>query len=100
LQESGHDLSNLPLNITGEHMSGFIDLMYPGGKGILIGILFLLIIGLWVYLTIVLRSDKIDPESQDSPLDDLKRRYSRGEITREEFEKAKTAITKQGRHAS
>jgi len=53
-------------------------------------LLFLLFIGLVVYL--VMRGTKTTPDvyrKESTPLDILKRRYARGEITKEEYDRMK-----------
>ena len=60
-------------------------------------IFWLVILGLliWLIVSLVSRSQdrrEIPPQQQESPLDILKKRYARGEITKEEFEEKKKDI--------
>jgi len=65
-------------------------MMHYGYGGMFMGILFLIVIAVLVYFIIQALSSKGRPSMQnESPLDILKRRYAKGEITREEFEKMK-----------
>jgi putative membrane protein len=72
------------------NMNGWGHMMGFGYGGILMWIIFLIIIGVIIYL--VLRGTKSsnpfgsDSSSGETPLDILKKRYAKGEITREEFE--------------
>jgi len=64
-----------------------------GYGGIFMGILFMIIIAVLVYFIIQALSTKGRPQMQnENPLDILKRRYAKGEITREEYEKMKKDI--------
>jgi len=64
-----------------------------GYGGMFMGILFLIVIAVLVYFIIQALSSKGRPSMQnESPLDILKRRYAKGEITREEYEKMKKDI--------
>jgi len=47
-----------------------------------------------VYLVRLLTRDKEEKQQHASPLDILKKRYARGEITKEEFEKVKSDLKK------
>ena len=78
----------------GEHMRGWGHMMNFWYGGIFMWILFLIVIVVVVYF--ILQSTK--PKSYDSSfrktpretsIDILKRRYARGEITKEEFEQMK-----------
>jgi putative membrane protein len=53
----------------------------------------LIIFGI-VYLVKLLTTDKKGNILQDSPLDILKKRYAKGEITKEEYEKIKSDLEK------
>lgn len=69
-------------------MSGWGHMMNFGLGGIFMWIVFLIIVVAIVYL--IVQSNK--PRSYDSPfiespIDILKKRYAKGEITKEEFEK-------------
>lgn len=61
-----------------------------GYGGIIMWIIFLIIIGLVVYL--ILRNTGFkgfEISDRETPLDILKRRYAQGEITKEEFDNMK-----------
>lgn len=58
-----------------------------GYGGMFMWLIFLIIIGLLIYF-IVQNQKKMGPSSK-SPLDILKERYAKGEITKEEFDKMK-----------
>jgi putative membrane protein len=68
-------------------------MMYYGHGGFFMGVLFLILIAVVIY--ILVRISKPGPQSPlpslppETPLDILKKRYAKGEITREEFEKMK-----------
>ena len=66
------------------------------GGGMWFGWLFwIVIIGLVVYLVVRLTNQKTgnqNIQSNESPLDVLKKRYARGEITKEEFESMKNDL--------
>jgi len=66
------------------HMTGY------GFGGILMWIIFLIVIGVAVYLVVQATKSK-GPESpyKETPMEILKKRYAKGEITKEEFEKMK-----------
>jgi len=52
--------------------------------------------GLLVYLIrCILKPNRQENVARESPLEMLKRRYARGEITRDEYEQAQTEITEQ-----
>ena len=62
--------------------------MMPYGQGGFIAwFLLLIVIALVVY--VFMRTYNSQPGREDSPLEILKRRYARGEITREDFESMK-----------
>ena len=61
-----------------------------GYGGIFMWIIFLIVIGLLIYFIVQAQKTKDQtPTQNESPLDILKRRYAKGEITREEYEKMK-----------
>ncbi|MEJ2684041.1 MAG: SHOCT domain-containing protein [Candidatus Sulfobium sp.] len=53
----------------------------------------LIILGIVVFIKLIVRSGK-QGGGEESALDILRKRYARGEINREEFEKMKDDITK------
>jgi len=69
-----------------------------GGMGFGFGWIFwLVILGVivWLAVTLVNRSGGVRPfghEVHDAPLDVLRRRYARGEISKEEFREMKAAL--------
>lgn len=62
---------------------------YYGWGGIFMGCLFLILIGVAIYLLVKAVSGGGAKPSSETPLDILEKRYARGEITREEFTKMK-----------
>lgn len=63
---------------------------YGYGGGIFMWILFLIIIGLLVYFVIQATKTKGQTTTHnESPLDILKKRYAKGEITKEDFDRMK-----------
>ncbi len=61
-----------------------------GYGGMFMWIIFLIVIGLLIYFFVQSQNTKGKmPTENESPLDILKRRYAKGEITREEFDKMK-----------
>lgn len=50
-------------------------------------IVFIVVIGLMIYL--VARAVKVSDRSAETPLEILKKRYARGEITKEDFDRMK-----------
>jgi len=70
---------------------GWPDMMMGGWGGMFMGLLFLLFIGLIVYL--IVKSIKTSPREvsfkENTSLDILKKRYARGEINKEEYDRIK-----------
>ena len=61
-----------------------------GYGGIFMWIIFLIVIGLLIYFIVQAQKTKgHTPSQNESPLDTLKRRYAKGEIVREEYERMK-----------
>jgi putative membrane protein len=61
-----------------------------GYGGMFMWIIFLIVIGLLVYFIVQGQKTKGQtPTQNESPMDILKRRYAKGEITREEYERMK-----------
>ncbi len=61
-----------------------------GFGGIFMWIIFLIVIGVLIYFVVQAQKTKSQtPKQNDSPLDILKRRYAKGEIAKEEYERLK-----------
>jgi len=61
-----------------------------GYGGMFMWIIFLVVIGLLIYFIVKAQKTKGQmPTQRESPLDILKGRYAKGEITKEEFERMK-----------
>ncbi len=81
--------------------AGFYDGPGPGGwgrmmhygfgyGGIFMWIVFLIVIGLLIYFILQSQKTKGRPPAQgESPLDILKKRYAKGEISKEDFDRMK-----------
>jgi putative membrane protein len=66
-----------------------------GYGGMFMWITFLIVIGLLIYFIVQAQKTKGQtPTQSESPLDILKRRYAKGEIVKEEFERMKKDIEK------
>jgi len=64
-----------------------------GYGGMFMWIIFLIVIGLLIYFFVQSQNTKSKtPTESESPLDILKRRYAKGEITSEEYEKMKKEL--------
>ena len=62
------------------------------GWGWIIGVIVLVVV-IWVFIRAMNQTGKPDEPVKKSPLDILKDRYARGDISREEFEEKKRDIT-------
>ena len=61
-----------------------------GGNFMFMGLLFLVVIGILIYFFIqASKSGKAGGPSAETPLEILKKRYAKGEINKEEYEKIK-----------
>jgi putative membrane protein len=61
-----------------------------GGNSMFMGLLFLAVIGILIYFFIqASKSGKFSGSSTETPLEILKKRYAKGEIGKEEYEKIK-----------
>jgi putative membrane protein len=75
-------------------MGGWGHMMNYGYGGMFMWIIFLIIVGVAVYL--IIQNAKAKGESgtsQETPLDILKRRYAKGEITKEEYDRLKRDLS-------
>ena len=60
------------------------------GGGVFMWIIFLIVVGLLAYFIIEAIKSKSDTSSsRETPIEILKKRYAKGEITKEEFDKMK-----------
>ena len=72
------------------HMGGWGHMMDYGYGGILMWIIFLIVIGVAVYLIVqATKSKGLESPFRETPMEILKKRYAKSEITKEEFEKIK-----------
>jgi len=62
-----------------------------GYGGMFMWIIFLVVIGLLIYFVVQARNTK-GPTPVETPLDILKKRYAKGEITKEEFDRMKNDL--------
>ena len=70
------------------------SMLYFWSREVFIWAPVLVLAGLLFYLVVrVQRTNEHDQATADTPLDVLKRRYARGEITRDEFEEAEKKLT-------
>ena len=74
----------------GGHMMDWGHMDYGYG-GVIMWIILILIIGVIAYF--VIKGQKLIPkDGEETPLEILKKRYAKGEITKQEFEKMKKDI--------
>jgi putative membrane protein len=72
------------------YMGGNMHTMHFWGAGLLMWILLLVVIVLLIYFVIQsLKSNGSHRTFQETPLDILRKRYARGEITKEQFDQIK-----------
>ena len=79
-----------PNDMDGGHMNGYEHMMGPWGGGIVMWLLLLVLVIVLVYFLV--RSTGAGgsrPTPDETPLDILKKRYARGEITKEQFDEMK-----------
>ena len=68
-------------------------MMDYGYGGIFMWILIILVIAVVLYFILARpRSDSLPPTGQDTPLEILKKRYAKGEISKEEYEQMKREL--------
>ena len=94
-------ITSLLVSCTGE---GYYGRQGPGGwrpmmhygfgyGGMFMWIIFLIVIGLLIYFIVQAQKTKGQTSTQnESPLDILKRRYAKGEIANEEYERMKKEL--------
>ena len=64
-----------------------------GYGGMFMWILFLILLGVMIYFIIQnTKSKNIDGQSGETPIDILKKRYAKGEITKEDFDRMKNEL--------
>ena len=64
-----------------------------GYRGMFMGILFLILLGVVIYFIVQnVRSKNEIGQAKESPLDILKKRYAKGEITKEDFDRMKNEL--------
>lgn len=72
------------------HMGGWGHMMDYGIGGIFMWLIFLIVIGVAVYLIVqATKSKGLESPFRETPMEILKKRYAKGEITKEEFDKIK-----------
>ncbi len=73
----------------GQHMMDWGHMPYGYG-GIIMWIILLVLIGVIVYL--ISNKGKLVEHDEETPLEILKKRYAKGEISKQEFEKMKRDV--------
>ncbi|PKN64612.1 MAG: hypothetical protein CVU54_19040 [Deltaproteobacteria bacterium HGW-Deltaproteobacteria-12] len=64
-----------------------------GYGGMFMGIFFLVLLGVVIYFIVQnVRSKHVTGQTQESPMDILKKRYAKGEITKEDFDRMKNEL--------
>jgi len=72
------------------HTSPWGHMGYFGFGEMIMWIIFLIVIGVAVYLIVqAAKSKGLESPFRETPMEILKKRYAKGEITKEEFEKIK-----------
>lgn len=89
----------LPIQVLSQHagrgpMDGYHHMMSFWADGVIGGLVLVVIVGAMVYVIVrnlgSSQADDISPN--EAPLEILKKRYARGEITKEEFEKMRQSL--------
>ena len=71
-------------------MAGYGHMMNSWGGAIAMGLAVIIVVGVLVYLLIrSFGTNDFESKSHETPLDILKKRYARGEITKEQFDEMK-----------
>ncbi len=74
----------------GDHMNGYGHMMGPWSGGIFMGLFLLVVVGVLIYFLVKgLGPGGFGQTPRETALDILKRRYARGEITKEQFDEMK-----------
>ena len=77
-------------HMDGGHMAGYGHMMNSWGGAIAMGLAVIIVVGVLVYLLIrSFGTNDFESKSHETPLDILKKRYARGEITKEQFDEMK-----------
>jgi putative membrane protein len=64
-----------------------------GYGGMFMGFLFLILLGLAIYFIIQsLKAKNVGSQIQETPIDILKKRYAKGELTKEDFDRMKNEL--------
>jgi putative membrane protein len=72
------------------HMDGYGHMMNYWGGGVVMWLLLLVAVGVLVYFLVkASQAGGLRPTLPETPLDILKKRYARGEITKEQFDQMK-----------
>lgn len=72
------------------HMDGYGHMMDYWGGGVVMWLLLLVVLGVLVYFLVrASQAGGFRPTPPETPLDILKKRYARGEITKEQFDEMK-----------
>ena len=77
-------------HMDGGRMNGYGHMMSSWGGGIAMGLTVVIVVGVLVYLLVRgFGTNDFGSTSHETPLDILKKRYARGEITKEQFDEMK-----------
>ena len=64
-----------------------------GYGGMFMWLIFIIVLGVAIYFIVqASKSKNVAGQGQDTPLDIIKRRYAKGEITKEEFDRMKKEV--------